>query len=82
MIVLCMFVPLQHLLINIGRAVCRRLDVIDDQLEAVCQSTQYLDHQLQQLLRTQGTCWKNTASSQWARKRRYQLPQFDLLNSL
>jgi len=65
----CVFLPLQHLLVNIARAVCCRLDVIDDQLEGICQSTKYLEEQVKELLDVQGAGWKNS-SSQFVRKRR------------
>jgi len=63
-------VSLQRLLINIGQAVCCRLDVIDDQLEGICQSTKYLEDQMNELLAAENICWKETSDTYVAGKRR------------
>lgn len=61
----------KHLLVNIAHAVCSRLDVIDDQLEGICESTKCLEDQLHELVGAQQqTCLKHRSSSLSARKQR------------
>jgi len=47
---------------NIGQAVCCRLDVIGDQLEAICQTTKYLVEEMQDFLTDQGTDLRDSSS--------------------
>lgn len=63
----------KHLLINIAQAVCCRLDVIDDQLEGICQSTKYLVDQMQELLTARGSDLKSGSSPSPRKQRKREL---------